>query len=287
MAISLDLLRTFLAVHREGSVTGAARRLALSQPTVTAQLQALEAALGRPLFVRQPRGVTPTPAADLLARQVAGPLDDLAGVAESPEEGTVRLGGAAEFLTDLVLPALAGLVAAGLRLRVTLGLSDDLADALGAGTLDLAVLTSRHSGRSRGRRLRAEALYDEEFVLVAATACDVATTPLVSYAEELPIIRRYWRSVFDQRQQRTADVVVPNLHAVRALVLAGAGCSVLPEYLVRADLAAGRLVLLHDPPVPPLNTLFLAHRDGPVAPAVAAVRARLLARFRAVSPMET
>jgi DNA-binding transcriptional LysR family regulator len=287
MAISLDLLRTFLAVHREGSVTGAARRLSLSQPTVTAQLQALEAALGRPLFVRQPRGVAPTPAADLLARQVAAPLDDLAGVAERPEEGTVRLGGAAEFLTDLALPALAGLVAAGLKLRVTLGLSDDLADALGAGALDLAVLTSR----PRRRQFAAEPLYDEEFVLVAARACEVAATPLVSYAEELPIIRRYWRSVFDQRQHRTADVVVPSLHAVRALVLAGAGCSVLPEYLVRADLDAGRLVLLHDPPVPPLNTLFLAHRAGPLAPAVAAVRAALLARFRPgdrpVSPPET
>ena len=43
----------------------------------------------------------------------------------------------------------------------------------------------------------------------------------------------------------------------------------------------GRLVLLHDPPVPPLNTLFLAHRAGPAAPAVAAVRAALLAGFRA------
>jgi DNA-binding transcriptional LysR family regulator len=91
MAISLDLLRTFLAVHREGSVTGAARRLALSQPTVTAQLQALEATLGRPLFVRQPRGVAPTPAADLLARPVARPLDHLAGVAEPPEDCNIHL----------------------------------------------------------------------------------------------------------------------------------------------------------------------------------------------------
>jgi DNA-binding transcriptional LysR family regulator len=277
MALSLDLLRTFLAVYREGSVTAAARRLALSQPTVTGQVRALEAAVGRQLFERQPRGVAPTPVADLLARQVAGALDELEGVvaADGPgARGTVHLGGAPEFLTEMVLPALAALAGTGLRLRVTLGLSDDLVRGLESGALDLAVLT----GRPRQRRLVAHALYDEEFVLVAAPFCesDPERAPLVSYAEELPIIRRYWRSVFDTRTGRTADVVVPNLHAVRAAVLAGAGCSVLPEYLCRADLAAGRLVLLHEPEVPPLNTLFLAHRAGATAPAPAAVRERLL-----------
>jgi DNA-binding transcriptional LysR family regulator len=63
MAPSLDLLRTFLAVYREGSLTRAAQRLSLSQPAVTGQLKTLEAELGRPLFTRLPRGVEPTPAA--------------------------------------------------------------------------------------------------------------------------------------------------------------------------------------------------------------------------------
>jgi DNA-binding transcriptional LysR family regulator len=276
MALSLDLLRTFLAVHREGSVTAAARRLRLSQPAVTGQVRALEAALGRQLFVRQPRGVAPTPVADLLARQVAGALDELERVV-TPEPtgatGTVHLGGAPEFLTELVLPALAELSGTGLRLRITLGLSDDLVRGLESGTLDLAVLTAR----PRQRRLVAEPLYDEEFVLVAAPGCDPdpERAPLVAYAEELPIIRRYWRSVFDARATRTADVVVPNLHAVLAAVRAGAGFSVLPHYLCRADIAAGRLVVLGDPQVPPLNTLFLAHRAGSTSSAVATVRARI------------
>lgn len=274
MALSLDLLRTFLAVYREGSVTAAARRLALSQPAVTGQVRSLEAALGRQLFVRQPRGVAPTPVADLLARQVAGALDELEPLVAPQAVGAgtvVHLGGPPELLTEMVLPALAG---TGLRLRVTLGLSDDLVRGLEEGALDVAVLT----GRPRQRRLVAEPLYDEEFVLVAAPGCerDPERAPLVAYAEELPIVRRYWRSVFGTRATRAADVVVPNLHAVRAAVLAGAGFSVLPEYLCRGDLAAGRLVALHSPEVPPLNTLFLAHRAGVAPPAVDAVRARLL-----------
>jgi DNA-binding transcriptional LysR family regulator len=52
--LSLDLLRTFHAVYRAGTLTGAATVLGLSQPTVTTQLRSLEGLLGQPLFVRQP-----------------------------------------------------------------------------------------------------------------------------------------------------------------------------------------------------------------------------------------
>ncbi|MQY12888.1 hypothetical protein SRB5_30270 [Streptomyces sp. RB5] len=69
----LNLLRTFLAVHRAGSFTAAASLLGLSQPTVTAQIRALEQQTARELFERRPRGVVPTPAADELAVRVAAP----------------------------------------------------------------------------------------------------------------------------------------------------------------------------------------------------------------------
>ncbi|CAM5269025.1 LysR family transcriptional regulator [Streptomyces tanashiensis] len=76
----LNLLRTFLAVHRSGSFTAAAGLLGLSQPTVTTQIRALERQTGRELFQRLPRGVAPTPVAHDLAARVAGPLDALAAV---------------------------------------------------------------------------------------------------------------------------------------------------------------------------------------------------------------
>ncbi|MGN9810551.1 LysR family transcriptional regulator [Micromonospora sp. BQ11] len=271
MRISLDLLRSFLAVHRSGSITGAAELLGLAQPTVTAQVRALEEALGRPLFDRVPRGVVPTAAGDELARRVADPLDRLDTVLAdepgTPYPRTVFLGGPAEFLAERVLPAVAGLVADGLELRVTAGLPDQLLDDLVAGRLDLAVT----SVRPRRRGLTAEPLHDEEFALVAAPAWaarlpDPVTpqalrdVPLVAYAEEAPILRRWWRTVFDTRLTRTPNLVVADLRAVRAAVVAGAGASVLPTYLCERQLAAGELVPLLRPAVPPLNTLFLAIR---------------------------
>jgi DNA-binding transcriptional LysR family regulator len=62
-----DELRTFREVVRDGSLSGAARRLGLTQPTVGRHIDALEDALGVTLFTRSPRGLTPTPAAIALA----------------------------------------------------------------------------------------------------------------------------------------------------------------------------------------------------------------------------
>jgi len=58
-----DLYRTFLAVVRYGSFSGAARRLGLAQPTTGRQIEALESKLGTQLFTRSRRGLLPTRAA--------------------------------------------------------------------------------------------------------------------------------------------------------------------------------------------------------------------------------
>src|SRR4029453_17640150 len=81
-AVNLDLLRTFLTVHRVGSLTKAAAHLGLSQPTVTVQVRTLEEKLGKQLFVRRAGGVTPTGVADELAGQLGLHLDALEEVVD-------------------------------------------------------------------------------------------------------------------------------------------------------------------------------------------------------------
>ncbi|MFD7179455.1 LysR family transcriptional regulator [Streptomyces sp. NPDC059904] len=293
--LDLNLLRTFLAVYRSGSFTAAARLLGLSQPTVTTQIRALERQLDRELFERLPRGVAPVPFADELASRVVDPLDALSAVAgqggadADAAAEPVHLAGPAEMLCHCVLPALAPLVEKGVRLRVTTGLTDPLLEELRTGRHDLVIATSR----PRGRNLTSVPLADEEFVLVAAPiwadriggpnriAADgpgmLHTVPLITYAEELPIVRRYWRHVFGRRLTSKAAVTVPDLRGVVSAVTAGAGFSVLPRYLCRELLAAGALVLLHDPEDPPFNTGYVVQRPGtPDNPHIALVRDRLL-----------
>jgi len=272
--VSLDLLRTFQAVYRAGTLTSAAAALGLSQPTVTTQLRRLEELLGQPLFVRQARGVVPTARAVDLARRIADPLDALVGVAaglgrSSAASGrTLHLGGPAELVTAHVLPALAETVAAGVAVRVRLGLAAELLAELADGRLELVVSTVpvRRSG------LHAEPLCDEELVLVAAPALAervdavllqesparaLRTLPLVAYAEDLPIVRRWWRHVLGVPPTGRALVVVPDLRALLAAALAGIAATVLPRYLCQQELSTGRLVEVLAPADPPINTLYL------------------------------
>ncbi|GAA2432327.1 LysR substrate-binding domain-containing protein [Actinomadura vinacea] len=281
--VSFDLLRTFVAVYRSGSVSRAAELRGISQPTVTAHIKTLEADLDRPLFDRVPRGMAPTQVADHLATRVAPAIDSLEDwvhdQSDAPFERAVHLGGPAELLCARVLPSLADLIAQGLQLRVRFGMPDDLLADLAGGGLDLVV----SSIRPRRRGLDVEVLTDEEFALVAAptwTADDIDRAPLIAYAENLPILRRYWRTVFETRLTRGPAVVVPDLRGVLTAVTAGAGITVLPVYLCATELADGRLRLLHQPQVPPINTLFLAGRAGAAHPAAAAVRGRLLLQGR-------
>jgi DNA-binding transcriptional LysR family regulator len=293
----LNLLRTFLAVYRFGSFTAAAHALGLSQPTVTIQIRSLERQTRRELFQRLPRGVAPTSVADELAARIATPLDALTtaaghGLAEGVRAEPVHLAGPAELLSAFALPALGPLIAEGVRLRVTMGLTETLLDELKAGRYDLVVSTRR----PRGGSLTWVTFADEEFVLVAAPVWAdrikeplaaegpgiLHTVPLVSYAEDLPIVRRYWRHVFDKRLNSHAAVTVPDLRAVKSTVVSGGGFSVLPRYLCEAELASGALVLLNDPEDPPINTGYLAQRPGvSTNPDVDRVRDHLIQAVRA------
>ncbi|MFF3500867.1 LysR family transcriptional regulator [Streptomyces sp. NPDC003247] len=287
----LNLLRTFLAVYRSGTFTAAAPLLGLSQPTVTAQIRTLEQQTGRELFTRLPRGVEPTPLAHELAGQIAGPLDALAVLeGTGPLSGRtapVHLAGPSELLCVRVLPALTPLIAEGVQLRVAQGLPEPLLEEMRAGRHDLVIATRR----PRGRALESVPLADEEYVLVAAPswarhvgdrpdADDLCAAlrdlPLVTYAEDLPIARRYWRTVFGRQLTARAALTVPNLYAVLSAVNSGAGYSVLPRSLCQEYLDSGRLALLHDPEEAPLNTLFLVQRPGAdTNPDVLRVRDRL------------
>ncbi|OEJ95448.1 LysR family transcriptional regulator [Streptomyces thermolilacinus] len=277
--MDLGLLRTFLTVHRAGSFTRAAALLGLSQPAVTSQIRTLERQLGRPLFLRQARGVTPTTVGDELAHRAAPHLDALVEITETGLNGrvvgrTLHLAGPPELVSLRALPALAPLVAEGLSVRTSLfAAAEESLDGLAAGRHDLVLSTAR----PRGGLLTATPLCDEEHVLVAAPrwAARLAPDglpsggsvvldglPVIEVHESLPFVTRYWSAVFESKPAASATVVVPDLRAVLESAASGVGLAVLPRYLCEEALASGRLVALLEPPVPPLRTYFLVVRAG-------------------------
>ena len=87
-SIDSTQLATFLAVAESGGVLPASRRLNITQPAVTARIQQLEKTLAAPLFLRSPRGMTPTARGRRLldyARRSASLLSEAAAAVEAPE----------------------------------------------------------------------------------------------------------------------------------------------------------------------------------------------------------
>ncbi|GGJ49599.1 LysR family transcriptional regulator [Deinococcus roseus] len=288
---NLNQLRSFLTVYRVGSITRAAEALHLTQPAVTRQLRQLEERMSRQLFTRVPRGIVPTAAAHELARRIGTHLDALDLLAESLKlgsqslAGTVYVGGPAEFLGAKVLPSLSDLHEENILLRIRLGAPEVLVQDLQAGALDLVVSTVRISNPE----LESRTLYLEELVLVGSAswaekiprktlvAAEVLKQiPLLSYAEDLPLLRRYWRQVFGSLPSATASLVVPDLRALVEVAASGGGVTVLPRYLVEDLLVQGDLMELLHPLKPPVNQLHLVwKRDTSLHPRVIYVKERL------------
>lgn len=276
MTVQLGWLRTFVMVYRLGSFTKAAQKLGLSQPAVTHQVRSLEKAVGRPLFDRLPDGARPTAAAESLVLEVSRPIDQLSAAveryfSEHTADRILQVGGPVELLTTRVIPAISDLTAEGCRFRFVFGLAGGLLDQLEEGELDLVVSTVR----PRRRGIAVTPLADEEFVLVASPqiAGEIGNGvaergpaalqgyPVISYAESLPIVKRYWRMVFGSAPPVGPVMVVPDLRGVLAAVRS-AGNSVLPTYLCVDELASGDVVPLLQPEEPPINTFYLAVRQG-------------------------
>ena len=106
-----ELYRSFLAVMREGSLSGAARALGLTQPTVGRHIRELESSLSTALFSRAPDGLRPTDAAlrvEPHAQTMAGAAATLIRLTSAKDfdaQSVVRIA-ASEIVGAEVLPAI-------------------------------------------------------------------------------------------------------------------------------------------------------------------------------------
>jgi DNA-binding transcriptional LysR family regulator len=138
----------FLAVAEEGHFGRAAARLGISQPPLTAQIQALERELGVRLLERTGKGARPTRAGEALlplARRIAGNAADLESLAHELRAGRhapIALACVTSALFDFLPPLVRALQAA--RPEAAIGVREldtaDAVEALRRGEVDLALL---------------------------------------------------------------------------------------------------------------------------------------------------
>ncbi|MFC0435218.1 LysR family transcriptional regulator [Kutzneria buriramensis] len=265
----LVALRSFLSVYRTGGVARAAEALGLSQPAVSRHLKAIEESVGRPLFRRAGRGIAPTEAGHSLAAEVAEHIDALEGALDGLRSATlsgagpVFVGAPVDLLERFVVPRMPPLLAEGLTVRCRVGLSPDLVNAVLRDEIDVALLTKIEGVPTR--RMYLVPLLEERFLLVGP-AGEEPYAPgrerrFVGYTEDMPMARRYFRECWAVRPP-TPALIVNDFRAVVAAVIAGAGLTVVPHYLVEEHIAAGRLAVLHEPPQPVVNSVHIGTRRG-------------------------
>ena len=146
--MEIRVLRYFLAIAREGSITNAARFLHITQPTLSRQIQDLEEELGQKLFTRGSRNMTLTPEGMILrkrAEEIISMVDKTDADFNSMENvvsGDIYIGGGETEAIKLVAQIACELRASypGIHYHLYSGNSEDVTERLDKGLLDFGIL---------------------------------------------------------------------------------------------------------------------------------------------------
>jgi len=179
--VLLTYLRSLLTVAAEGSINRASRRLGLSQPTLTRQMQALEQMVGGSLFERGPSGVKLTDAGHALARHAPAIIraaDEALADTRRHARGQhdeLRIGYIMSAAQAFVSPALKELRGAypAMKVRLSELTPAEQIDGLRRGDLDLALVG--HEGRGLEQEF-----YARRLATFPAMAALPASHPLAS-----------------------------------------------------------------------------------------------------------
>jgi len=255
----LSDLESFVQAVRSGSLSGAARRLFVTQPAISARLRRLEREVGERLLVRSGRGVHPTASGARLFARCSPLLEELRQMetelrAEEQLEGRLAIGA-----TDLVaiyhLPAALARLRRrfpGLEVQVQVEGTAALVRALEAGAIEFGIVTAPVSSAT----LELSPLFEDSLVVVAAhghplaakrrvAAAMVAAEPWLNHKRE-SVTRLSLETFFASHgvALRT-EMEISSPEAIKALVKAGLGVAALPARAVARELRERQLELIH------------------------------------------
>ncbi|HTJ59277.1 MAG TPA: LysR substrate-binding domain-containing protein [Devosiaceae bacterium] len=232
-------LKSFLAVVETRSFTEAARRLGLSQPTISNHVRRLEIAVGRALLARDTHTVTPTSDGNVMAtyaRDIVAAMERAAGhFLEAVPRGRLRLG----ISEDLVLTRLPEILRQFIQqnpqvdLDLTVGLTTPLYEKLDSGRLDL-IFTKRRADDPRG-----QVVWTERLAWIANRHLRIdqgASVPLVVYTSSSITGDKAIDALNRSGMQWHLACSSGSLSGIRAATLAGLGVTAQSRLLLSDDL---------------------------------------------------
>jgi DNA-binding transcriptional LysR family regulator len=314
----LHNLETFMAVAAEGSFSGAARRLGITQPSVSEQVRALELHFQMPLFERLGRETRLSAAGERVhdhAERLLLALEEMERDLQGAREGAhgVVAIAASPVPGEAVLPALLPLFQSAhprTSVREVIADARTVVERLLRREVELAVI----GGPFHDERCVGEVIARDEFALIAPRNHPLAELPAVTaerLAEEPLVLREEGSSARAAIETAFAAAGIPSdrvrvvaelgsTEAVKAAVAAGLGVGFVsvaalvaggPAGVLRAlpmaDFAASRDLLLVAERGRPLSTLASAFHDFLLSDVVRrkiSAATRLPSRLRAYSP---
>lgn len=255
-SLNLHHLRLFRAVAHDGTLTGAARRLHLSPSALSAQLKALEAALGQDLFERRGRGLLLTEAgrialdhADAIFRTAEDLTATLRGTGGARR--ALRVGALATLSRNFQMQFLRPLLGrADVEVVLRSGAQAELLRGLESLAFDV-VLSNLAPARDAASRSLVHHLAEQPVSLIGTPGRLAGRLPMPELLARQPLIlptaETAIRAAFDALVARLGVVVniaaeVDDMAMIRLLAREDAGLAVIPPIVVRDEIADGRLV---------------------------------------------
>ncbi|WP_205910663.1 LysR family transcriptional regulator [Rhizobium sp. P44RR-XXIV] len=279
----IALIRTFLAVTDQGSMTVAANMLHMTQGAVSQQIKRLEEMLGSTLFERDKRGLRLTDAGERLlgnARRLLMLNDDIwADMTERTVQGSVRLGVPYDLVGATLAPVLKSYAERYPQVEISLvcASSPELLEELEKGAIDLCVVEEPF-GSSQGECLAVARLvwvgakggnaYRKMPLPISMVADTCAFRSSVFAA--LSSGGRRWRTVFENGNIEATTATVRTDLAVTAwlastvpadldILSSEEGLPELPVFAINLHLPKGNAI-------PPAQELARHIREGLVRP---------------------
>lgn len=257
--MNLHHLRLFRAVARDGTLTGAARALNLSQSALSSQIRTLEAALGHDLFERRGRGLVLTEAGRIAldhAEAIFRAAEDLTATLRNAGTArrALRVGALATLSRNFQIGFIEPLIGrSDVEVVLRSGAQPELLRALEALSIDV-VLTNLVPARDASSPYLVHALSAQPVSLIGPpTASELVGRPLPELLSAHPLIlptpESALRASFDALVEQCGistriAAEADDMAMLRLLARANAGLAVIPPIVVRDELASGALIEL-------------------------------------------
>jgi DNA-binding transcriptional LysR family regulator len=278
--IDLNGLPLFLVLMEAGGFTAAAERLGCSKTRVSLTIRQLEERLGATLFQRTTRKVQPTQTAERLyhdCKPLLSQLQEALSAVEGDNQslsGELRLAAPEDYAARVVGPAVAAFGEQHPALRIELRGGDQRSNMLEEG-VDIAF----RLGWLKDSSLRARRLGEfQQYLVASPDYLDRKGTPThptqltehawLAFTPLNSPLTWVFRSGNECHQVRMhAQLAVNSTAAQRALLLAGAGVSVMVDFTAEAEIADGKLVRILPEWSLPVGNVHAVYPPGRYLPA--------------------